>query len=331
MRGALAFGGASLLPGVTGARAADSLTFFRIGTGPTAETLYFLGTALSAGISRPPGGLDCDQGGLCGVPGLIAVAQSNSGSIPNIEEIVKGRLESALVHSDIAYRAFTGTGPFKFKPPYEKLRNIANLGKVALHIVVRADSDIQTLRDLEGRRISLGASASGTIPIVRRLLRLYGIRSEQVIPYFLKPGPAADRLAKGKLDAFFEFGAEPIDAIEELHSRVPVRLLEITRSNANTMGGFHPFLRSGEIAAATYRDIPASPTLTIGVMWVVRDDADPVLIERIVRALWESETADLFRLSSPDHAFPTIENAVRESIIPMHEGAMKYYKAAGIA
>lgn len=326
--GGLALGALSALPGTA---LAQALTFFRIGTGPTAETLYFLGTALSAGISRPPGSLDCDQGGLCGVPGLIAVAQANSGSIPNIEDMAKGRLESALVHADIAYRAYTGTGPFRFQEPFEKLRNIANLGTVSLHVVVRADSDIKSLRDLKGRNVSLGTSGSGTIAIVRRLLQLYGITSSDVIPYFLEPGPAADRLAKGRLDAFFEFGAEPIDAIEELHSRVPIRLLEISPANASTLVGFHPFLGGGLIAENTYREIQTIPTLSLGVMWVVREDADPKLIERIARALWQGETAELFKLSSPDHAFPTVENAIGRSIIPMHRGALAYYDAAGIS
>ncbi len=329
MRGALALGSSLLLPGASAAKAGEKLTFFRIGTGPTAETLYFLGTALSAGISRPPGGLDCDQGGLCGVPGLIAVAQSNSGSIPNIEDMMKGRLESALVHSDIAYRAYKGTGPFQYYDPFEGLRNIANLGNVKLHVVVRADSDIKTPRDLAGKRVSLGTSGSGTIAIVRRLLQLYGIKTEQVIPFFMKPGPAADWLEKGKLDAFFEFGADPIDAIEDLHGRSSIRLLDIPRENAATLNGFHPFVRHSEIPAV-YRDLPPTSTLSLGVMWVVRQDADPSLVERITRALWQGEAADLFRLSSPDHAFPTLEQAAQDSFVPLHEGALAYYKSAGV-
>lgn len=58
------------------ARAQDTTTFFRIGTGPAADTLYALGSSIAAGITNPPGSLPCRQGGSCGVPGLIAVALS---------------------------------------------------------------------------------------------------------------------------------------------------------------------------------------------------------------------------------------------------------------
>ena len=81
--------------------AQDDTTFFRIGTGPAADTEYALGSSIAAGITNPPGSRPCHQGGSCGVPGLIAVAQTKSGSIENLQAIGSGNLESALVHSDM--------------------------------------------------------------------------------------------------------------------------------------------------------------------------------------------------------------------------------------
>ena len=107
--------------------AADPLTFFRIGTGASTETLYRLGTAISAGISRPPGGSPCDEGGICGVPGLIAVTQSKSGSLANLKAVRDGQLEAALVSADMAFLAFVGRGPFAEEGSFDDLRIIANL------------------------------------------------------------------------------------------------------------------------------------------------------------------------------------------------------------
>lgn len=330
LSGVAAFGASGVLATVPPPALADNrLTFFRIGTGPTAETLYFLGTAISAGISRPPGGLDCDQGGLCGVPGLIAVAQSYSGSIENIEALAEGSLESALVHTDMAYRAYTGTGPFKHKAPLEDLRNIANLGSVSMHIVVRADSNIDTPRELVLRRVSLGPHGAGSVALAIRLLRLYGIKMQSLRPYFMESGEAADALEAGEIDAFFAFGSEPIDAIEELHSRIPIRLLPLESSATTTMVGFYPFMHSGTITADVYKDIPETLTLRLGVVWVVREGANATLIERITRALWQGATADLFRINSPGHEFPARDIAASKSIIPLHPGAKRYYKRVG--
>src|SRR5215469_16307306 len=83
--------------GSVGARAAvDDIRFFRIGTAATTGTYFQIGGMLANAISKPPGSRDCDRGGSCGVPGLVAVAQATQGSLENVQAVGSGRLESAL-------------------------------------------------------------------------------------------------------------------------------------------------------------------------------------------------------------------------------------------
>src|SRR5208282_1765360 len=100
-----------LLPSPAPSRADDELRFFRIGTAATTGTYFQLGGMLANVISKPPGSRDCDQGGSCGVPGLVAVAQATPGSDWNAAEVWAGQLESALVQADIAHWAYAGTWP----------------------------------------------------------------------------------------------------------------------------------------------------------------------------------------------------------------------------
>lgn len=302
-----------------------SLSFFRIGTGPSAESLYSLGTAISAGISRPPGSSPCDEGGICGVPGLIAVAQTRAGSIPNIRDIRDGVLESALVHADMAYWAFTGGGPFADEASVPDLRVIADLIPVSLHIVVRADSGINSIRDLKGRTISLGARGAGTGTIVNTLLRLNGLNLQDIKPVYLRPGPAADHLITGVIDAFFEMGAAPIEAISELQQEETIKLLPIDNAAQQTLKGFFPFLSAGTIPSEVYRKIEEITTVKLGVKWVVKEKMDAVLIQNITRALWQSSTADLFNHNNPGLTFPTVEEGRPKGRVPVHPGAQAYY------
>ncbi|MDF1747712.1 MAG: TAXI family TRAP transporter solute-binding subunit [Alphaproteobacteria bacterium] len=302
-----------------------TLSFFRIGTGPSAETLYSLGTAISAGISRPPGSSPCDEGGICGVPGLIAVAQTRAGSIPNIRDIRDGVLESALVHADMAYWAFTGGGPFADETSVPDLRVIADLIPVSLHIVVRADSGIDSIRDLKGRTVSFGARGAGTATIVNTLLRLNGLNLQDVKPLYLRPGPAADHLITGVIDAFFEMGAAPIDAIRELQQEEAIKLLTVDGAAQQTLKGFFPFLSAGEIPKDTYHKIDTVSTVKLGVKWVVKEKMDFGLIESITRALWQSSTADLFNHNNPGLTFPTVEQGRPKGLVPVHPGAQAYY------
>lgn len=302
-----------------------TLTFFRIGTGPTAETLYGLGTAISAGISRPPGSSPCNEGGVCGVPGLIAVAQSRNGSIPNIRDIRDGELESALVHADMAYWAYHDGGPFADGAGVPDLRVIANLIPVVMHIVVRANSDIHTISDLRDKVVSLGAQGAGTARFVDSLMRFHGLTVKDVHPLYLQPGLAADYLISGEIDAFFDMGAAPVDAIDELNDEEDIRLIPVPQDVTDRLRSLYPFLTQGEIPAETYRGVGATPSISLGVQWVVRESVDTQLVEAITRALWQSDTANLFNQNNPGHRFPTIDLGRQPGLVPFHDGALAYY------
>ncbi len=116
---------------------AQDIKFFRIGTGGTAGTYYPIGGLLANAISNPPGSRPCNEGGSCGVPGLVATAVASNGSVANINGITSGQLESGFTQSDVAYWAYTGTGVYEGKPKVADLRLIGNLYPETIHIVAR--------------------------------------------------------------------------------------------------------------------------------------------------------------------------------------------------
>ena len=314
-------------PGLAGE---PRLTFFRIGAGPTTETLYALSTAISAGISRPPGSLPCDEGGVCGVPGLIAVAQSRSGSIDNIFAMMRGELESALVRADVAFQAFHGGGPFKYEGAQENLRVIADLMPVSLHIVVRRHSDIQSIRDLRGKRVSVGARGSGTRDLSLIVLRTNGLSPKDLSLRYMKPGPASDALYREQLDAIFLIGVPPVDALADLAERLELRLLPIEGYPRRQLFSLYPFIETDKIGSGTYEGIEATETVQMGVQWVVWQDTDETLVEQITQALWQSDTSALFNRNNPKHTFPDAQKGVPGKSIPSHTGATRYYQQSGL-
>ncbi|NQU59188.1 MAG: hypothetical protein HQ513_18310, partial [Rhodospirillales bacterium] len=102
----------SLLFLAIGPTSAQDINFFRIGTGGTGGTYYPVGGVIAQAISNPPGSRSCEKGGSCGVPGLVAIAQSSNGSVSNIRGIANGTLESGFAQSDTVYWAYSGTGVF---------------------------------------------------------------------------------------------------------------------------------------------------------------------------------------------------------------------------
>ncbi len=122
---------------------AQDITFFRILTGGTVGTYFPIGGLIANAISNPPGSRPCEDGGSCGVPGLVATSVASNGSVANVAAIGAGTAQSGFVQSDIAYWAYTGTGIYDGRPKVDFLRAIANLYPESFQLVVRKGSGHQ--------------------------------------------------------------------------------------------------------------------------------------------------------------------------------------------
>lgn len=321
---------AGLILGLASPALAQDLRFFRIGTGTTGATYFPIGGLIANAISNPPGSRPCERGGSCGVPGLIAVAQATSGSVENLSLMAAGTLESAMSQADIAFWAHTGTGLYEGKPPMTELRAIANLYPETVHLVVRADGGIDSVDDLAGRIVSLGDEGSGTLVEARAILEAYGLDEDDVEARYLRPGPAADRLAEGGIDAFFIVAGQPVSAVSDAAARVPVRLVELAGPEAGGRGLEFPFFVETEIAEGVYPGVPAARTLAVGAQWLVRADVDEELVHGITSALWHPSTQNLLAGGHPRGAEIVPENALAGLAVPLHPGAERYYREAGL-
>ena len=173
---------ALLFTSLVGGATAQDLKFFTIGTGGTAATYYPVGGVIANAISNPPGSRGCDEGGSCGVPGLIASAVSSRGSVDNVNAIVSGLRNSGFAQSDVAYWAYTGTGTMEGRPAAADLRAIAALFPEHIHLVVLADSGINSVADLAGKRVSLDEPGSGTFVDANLILEANGVTEGSFTP-----------------------------------------------------------------------------------------------------------------------------------------------------
>lgn len=312
------------------AAGAQEIRFFRIGTGTTGGTYFPIAGLIANAVSNPPGSRPCERGGSCGVPGLIAVAQATSGSVENLRNLSTGSFESALVQADIAFWAHRGTGPYEGKRPITEVRTIANLYTEAVHLVVRADSGIDEVGDLEGRTVSLGEEGSGTLVEARVILDAYGVAESDVDARYLRPGPAADRLAEGEIDAFFIVAGQPVQAVMDAAVRVPISLVPFDGETAERLAEELPFFVSRVIEEGVYPGVPATPVLAVGAQWVVREDVPAETVYGLARALWHPSTQTLLEGGHPRGTEIQIENALSGLAVPLHEGAERYYREIGL-
>ena len=310
--------------------AAQDTRFFRIGTGSTSGTYFPIGTVLAGAISNPPGSRSCEDGGSCGVPGLIAVTQATHGSVQNIELITNGQAESGFSQADIAYWAFFGETMFEQGGPRQRLRALANLYPEMMHVVVRRESGISSINSLVGRRVSLGATGSGTAIDAALILSSYGIATGDYEVVRQMPGPSADLMQSGAIDALFIVGGAPYPALVELAGRVDLRLLAIDGKQADDLVADHPFFFRTRIEDGTYSGVDGVSTLSVGAQWLIAADLDEDLVYRITRSLWHPSTRRLLESGHPDGRQIKLETALKGIAIPLHDGAARYYREAGL-
>lgn len=328
--GLMTLGVSAFLFGAGDSVRAQEAKFFRIATGSTGGSYFPIGTSIANVISSPPGARPCDRGGSCGVPGLIALAKTTGGSVENVRQIAKGEVESGLSQADIAYAALNGAGIFKGEKGGEKLRAIASLYHEAVHLVVRADSKIETVKDLRGKRVSLGEKGSGTLVDSLILLKAHGLTEKNVKPVYLQPGASVDRLVEGEIDALFFIAGTPAGAIAELAGRVPVRLVPLAGTAVEKVLKNYPFFRTGMIPEGAYGELPATETLTVAALWLVSAEVDADLVYQITRALWhENSRAELDKRHAVGKLI-RLETALEGVPVPLHPGAERFYREAGL-
>ncbi len=310
---------------------AQAPQFFRIGTGGTAGTYYPIGGLISNAISNPPGSRPCEEGGSCGVPGLIATALSANGSVANVNAIQGGTIESGFSQSDVATWAQTGTGIWEGREPVEKLRAIANLYPETIHLVASADSGISSVADLAGKRVSLDEPGSGTLVDARIILEAYGISEDGVEANYLKPDQAAERMRDGAMDAFFFVGGFPAGAIAELASQDEIMLVPITGDEAGAIREKYTFFAENTVPGGTYEGVDDDvQTLSVGAQWITSADQPEELIYEITKALWNDNTRKLLDSGHQKGKEITLETATDGVGIPLHPGAEKFYREQGV-
>jgi TRAP transporter TAXI family solute receptor len=312
--------------------AIDEELFMRIATGPTSGTYFPVGGVIATAISNPPGSRECRRGGICGVPGLIAVAHSSPGSVANVESLEAGLVEAAFCQNDVAHWAFTGQNRFEASGPVNSLRAITRLYPEPIHIVVATNRWFhgQGVRDLKGMRISIDLPGSGTQTDALQVLAAHGLSKNDLELAEHPPGLAADLLAEGELDGFFLVSGAPATAVAQLAERSLVTLVPLDQEPLQALKEMNPFLSETKIPAGTYFNVAETATLAVDSQWLVAAVMPEEIVYKVTEALWDRRIQKLIRHGHTKGAEIKLRAAL-EGIgsPPLHPGAERYYQEQG--
>lgn len=289
--------------------------FFRIGTGGTGGTYYPVGGLIGNAVSTPE---------------LNVSAVSSNGSVANVNGIVGGSMESGFAQADVATWAYTGTGIYEGKSKVEELRAIANLYPETVHVVVKKGLNLKSVGDLKGKRISIDEPGSGTIVNAKAILAAYGVTDGNYKAENLKQGPSAEKLKDGSLDAFFVTGGYPVAAISELATTTGIDLLPIDGEAASKLLAAYKFFAVDEIPDGVYKDVAGIKTISVGAQWVTSSKIPDDVVYAVVQGLWSDKTRSALDGGHAKGKLIRKETALNGLGIPLHAGAERFYKEAGL-
>jgi TRAP transporter TAXI family solute receptor len=236
------------------------------------------------------------------------------GSPDNVAKVLARQAEVAFVAADVA------------ADQYKKNQGLAALARIHddyLHLVVREDSDIQSVGQLHGRRIAIGTPASGVEYIADRVLDVANLTgSVTKIPLGLDASVA--ELLNGDVDAFFWSGGLPTPKLAGYNGRGSLRLLDIGGLMPK-MQAISPVYGTATIPATTYNQLLPVTTLVVPNFLVVPKSMDDDVAEALVRGLFDARPQ--LAEANPAALSIDVHPGIETQPIPLHPGALRYYRA----
>ena len=311
--------GASLLAGQPAS--AQDQKFITIATGGITGVYYPTGGAICRLVTK-----ERERHGIrCSV-------ESTSGSVYNIDTMRAGELDMAIVQSDLQHNSFKGEGAdFQEAGPFDSMRAVFSLHAEPFTVVARPDSGIATFDDLKGKRVNVGNPGSGQRSTMEVLMAAKGwTMSDFALASELKSAEQAQALCDDKFDAMVFTVGHPSGSIQEATTSCAARLIPVTGPEVDQLLAQNPYDVKAVIPGGMYpgndQDVE---TFGVKATLVTRADVPEDVVYEVTKAVFEH--LDEFKRLHPAFGALQKQEMVAQALsAPLHPGAARYYKEAGL-
>ena len=298
----------------TGVSRAQATEFINISGGPAAGTYYTVVAGMARLIEK-------------NIPNVKATARTASGTLENTHLLGNKRVEFALAAAFGPYAAVRGAPPFEGKK-YTNLRYVATGYASVFQMIVRKNSDINSIADFKGKRIGVLAGITGQ-NWYPRIAEVYGVKGQHKT-FLLSVQGLTTSYRDNNIDAVVYCGSQPDASIMDMVTAKPSRFLPISSDKAKEIFETHGFFFETPVVKGKYpgvdEDAPSlgSPNLLLSRAGVSED-----LVYKITKLFMENN--DALKAIHPNARLFNLENAGKSAVIQVHPGARRYYEEAGVA
>ena len=316
----IGFGAAMGLAVALTATTAQAKEFVTVGTGGVTGVYYPTGGAICRLVNknRKEHGIHC-------------AVESTGGSVYNINTIRAGELDMGVAQSDWQFHAYNGTSKFKDKGAFKELRAVFSVHPEPFTVVARKDSGITNFADLKGKRVNIGNPGSGQRGTMEVVMEAMGWTKDDLkLASELKASEQSKALCDNKIDAMVYTVGHPSGSIKEATTSCDSVLVNVTGSVIDKLITENDYYRAATIPGGMYRGSDAdTTTFGVGATFVTSTNTSDEVVYTIVKAVFEN--FDDFKKLHQAFKHLKKEEMVKDGLsAPLHPGAEKYYKEAGL-
>jgi uncharacterized protein len=320
MKGRLIIAAASLLLTSVFSTAFAGDKFVTIGTGGQTGVYYVAGQSICKLVNRDTA-----------KTGIKCTAPSTGGSVANLNAIRSGDQNMGVAQSDQQFNALNGLGAFADQGPWDDLRAVFGVYPELFTVVARKDAGINSFDDLKGKRVNIGNPGSGQRATIEVIMEAKGWdMSAFKLASELKSSEQAQALCDNKIDAMVFVAGHPSGSIQEATSSCEAVIVPVTGDEISKLVEEKPYYSVGKVPGGMYTGTD-NDVETFGVVatFVSSTASDEDTIYAVVKAVFDN--FDRFKALHPAFANLDKEKMVSDGLsAPMHDGALKYFKEAGL-
>lgn len=302
------------------------------GVGAADQKFITIGTGGVTGVYYPTGGSICrlvnkgrkEHGIRCSV-------ESTGGSVYNLNTIRAGELDMGVAQSDWQYHAYHGTSKFKDQGPFGELRAVFSVHPEPFTVVARADSGIKKFEDLKGKRVNVGNPGSGQRGTMEVVMDALGWTMDDfALASELKSAEQSAALCDNKIDAMVFTVGHPSGSIKEATTTCDSVIVEVSGPAIDKLVADNSYYRKATIPGGMYRGSDEDvQTFGVGATFVSSTRVPADTVYWVVKSVFDN--FDDFKKLHPAFAVLKKEEMIKDGLsAPLHDGAVKYYKEAGL-
>lgn len=251
--------------------------------------------------------------------GVVLNAEVTNGALENNRLINDEESAFAITNADLAFYAANG------QKPYDKKLDVVAVGSLhpsVLHIITLADSPINSIKDLKGKRVAVGPAGGASLGAMENILKEYGMTLADIKPSYLAYTDGFTQMSDGNIDVALAMSGYPAAAVMEVTATKKIKFLEIDADIFDKMLEKYSYYTKATVPKDVYKLDKDATAIGISNLLVCKSTLDEETVYNVTKALYDN----IEELKANNKTAAQIDTAsIGKTSIPLHPGAKKYF------